>query len=188
MGILISCFRGGNEDTFDPVITTKQEQVKDQSFATAEITKLRSEANRLQSERHTLITQSQTAYKSNKKSLAHTLSLRSKSLLPKITSLNARAVSLILSSQNLSSGVIDLHGLYLPEVLPLLSSFISDSKNYKTILIITGAGHHSKAHDKPVIRPKVEEYLTSKNYKWKEVHKRGAIEVELKGTLHYKQT
>ena len=64
------------------------------------------------------------------------------------------------------------------------TSFVSSnikSKKWSHIVIVTGAGHHSKSHNQPVIRPKVEEWLRQNKHSFVEIHKRGALKVAVPG-------
>jgi DNA-nicking Smr family endonuclease len=99
---------------------------------------------------------------------------------------NKKASNLILQSQNWqTSGEIDLHGLYLNEAIDATTAFLkhwckkSNYKNRKTVLVITGAGHHSSDH-KAVIRPKVEKLLQQQGHIYESVHGNGAFKVTLK--------
>jgi len=92
---------------------------------------------------------------------------------------NQRAIEALVKPQNaLKTGTIDLHGLYLKEAMAEVVTFLDhhlENKAYKEIIIITGAGHHSKKHDQPVIRPAVEKHLQQKHIAFKEISNRGAL-------------
>lgn len=183
MGILISCIFGSDDAVAKSTDAAAVKQGHEGHFGSDEIDKLRKEAHRLGDLRHKLLNESQQAYKSGNKSLAHTKSVEGKALAPKIDDCNKKAVVLILGNQNLKSGVLDLHGLYLNEAVTASSNFLSSStKTFSVILIITGAGHHSVKHDKPVIRPKIEEMLKKKGLKFEETHNRGALKIYLGGS------
>ena len=116
---------------------------------------MRAEAKKLGDTRHKLFEQSQAAYRSNNKKAAHDLSVKAKALTPKIDTLNAKCVEAIMAPQDTSSGSVDLHGLFVMEAMTVVKKFVEDfmkSKKYSHLVIVTGAGHHSKQHDHPVIR------------------------------------
>jgi hypothetical protein len=132
-----------------------------------------------------LLAASQAAWKAGDKGKAHDLSVKGKAEGAKAIALDEKAVAFVLGPQaSNKSGQIDLHGLHVTEAEAAVEDFLAlhaKKKEFSQLLIITGAGHHSKHHDHPVIRPAIESLLTKKGYHWKEVHKRGALLIETKG-------
>mmetsp|Transcript_21997 Transcript_21997/g.43974 ORF Transcript_21997/g.43974 Transcript_21997/m.43974 type:complete len:201 (+) Transcript_21997:143-745(+) len=180
MGGLLCCFSSAADG-----VTQKQAPLASpQHTQVVSVKSLRAQARKLGDKRHELSTESQAAWKAGDKKAAHDKSVQAKALLTKIDALNERCVAAIVKPQDLSLGCIDLHKLYVKEALALVSSFVSDhmkSKKWSHIVIVTGAGHHSKRHDQPVIRPKVEEWLKANKHSFVEIHKRGALKVDVPG-------
>jgi DNA-nicking Smr family endonuclease len=90
---------------------------------------------------------------------------------------NTKASKLIIEGQDwMRSGELDLHGLFLQEALAATHMFLEYwiRNRRDTVLIITGAGHHSKHKYQPVLRPKVVALLQER------VHKNGALLVSLR--------
>eukprot|EP00531_Pseudo-nitzschia_arenysensis_P016571 CAMPEP_0116128324 /NCGR_PEP_ID=MMETSP0329-20121206/7303_1 /TAXON_ID=697910 /ORGANISM="Pseudo-nitzschia arenysensis, Strain B593" /LENGTH=165 /DNA_ID=CAMNT_0003622463 /DNA_START=72 /DNA_END=569 /DNA_ORIENTATION=- len=115
---------------------------------------------------------------------AHTLSEEKKNWQKKKEDANRRAAKLILEPQKWqTTGEIDLHGLYLDEALDATREFLKywskKASTRDTVLVITGAGHHSE-NNKAVIRPKVERLLQEQSLEYESVHGDGAFRVTLK--------
>lgn len=83
---------------------------------------------------------------------------------------NAKAVDAIFHHRNDGKGkfYIDFHGLYVKEAMSCLEKRLNDlgRNNGKVLKAITGAGNHSPGHHAH-IKPAVEEYLRTHNYKYK---------------------
>ena len=181
MGLLQSCLCGKSQppsaSTFTASKSTALEGTLDD---------LRSQAGVHYKKRGELLSASQSAYKSGDKKKAHDLSVAGKKEGALARALDEKAVAFVLEPQRWrASAVIDLHGLHVKESERVVEDFLDyhlkEKKEYAEMLIITGAGHHSKHHDHPVIRPAIEKLLTKRKVKWREVHKRGALLCDGKG-------
>jgi len=78
-----------------------------------------------------------------------------------------RRMKLVEKGQIRIDGECDLHGLFADEVEQKVSWFLEDARHqgWSTVRIITGAGHSSP--DGPVLRPRVEAFLSSEaGHQW----------------------
>nr|XP_042913300.1 NEDD4-binding protein 2 [Parasteatoda tepidariorum] len=105
----------------------------------------------------------------------------------KFKEINKMASKLISEQRNdsLSARVLDLHGLYVQEAIPLLDKFIRNWKQAmqspqqaipQSISVITGQGLHSERGAK--LRPSVMEFLKKTGLGFSEVHL-GVIDIFL---------
>lgn len=157
-----------------------------QKYVTAAVLQARELARECAKKRSALLDQSQVAWFEGDKHEAKSLSNEGKEWGHKMDEANAKAAKLILEPQkSVLTGELDLHGLYLKEALAatevFLTFWLTQNRRDKrtTVLIITGAGHHSKHKDQPVIRPKVVSMLREKKLKYARVNKNGALRVSL---------
>ena len=78
-----------------------------------------------------------------------------------------RRMKMVEKGQVSIDGECDLHGVYADEVEQKVSWFLEDAihHGWKVVRIITGAGHSSP--EGPVLRPRVEKFLSSEaGHKW----------------------
>ena len=160
----------------------------DQKYVTDKVLQLRQQADTYHQKVVACAKESQKAYQKGDKKKAHDLSEEKKKWQRQQDDANQRAVKWILAEQKWqSSGEIDLHGLYLEEALEATKTFLKhwwskrQQSNKETVLIITGAGHHSE-NNKAVIRPKVAQLLRDERLEFESVHGNGAYKVYLKPT------
>ncbi|KAJ3032968.1 hypothetical protein HDV00_006877 [Rhizophlyctis rosea] len=146
---------------------------------------LRAKAHTAAQKRNEAYSQSQAAYRSNRKAEAKTLSEKGKRLDAEMKSLNAQAAEEIFQHHNKGRGLdeIDLHGLYVEEALRYVEAHIKKcrSAGVGRTRVITGMGNHS-AGGVAKIRPAVEELARKEGIRW-EVDPRngGVIVLELGG-------
>jgi len=169
---------------FDGVAVSEHTHRHEQKFVTKEAISLRNKAGGKAVEMKKAFAESQSAYKSNRKSAAHDLSVKGKKAQTEMNSMNEAAVAVIIKGQieDWKNGFIDLHGLYVKEAETETKKFIDyhEKKKTQTVVIITGAGHHSKTRDKPLIRPAVEKILKQKRIKHDLEHGSGSYKCFLK--------
>lgn len=160
-----------------------KKQRKEQPYVTEQVEALRKQAGNYHAKVVECAKKSQQAYQKGDKGLAHTLSEEKKSWQKKKDDANKKAAKMILEPQQWkTSGEIDLHGLYLEEAMDATRAFLKHWKKQAdrtTVLVITGAGHHSE-NQKAVIRPKVEELLQDQRLEYVSVHGGGAFEVTVR--------
>ncbi len=161
----------------------KVEVVEGQRYVTKDVLQLRDQASTYHDKVVSCAKGSQEAYRAGDKQRAKSLSDEKKKWQAKQEDANRRAVQLILQPQKWqTSGELDLHGLYVDEALDATEAFLthwSKKASKETVLIITGAGHHSEG-SKAVIRPKVASLLKERGLRYESTHKDGAFEVHLK--------
>lgn len=78
-----------------------------------------------------------------------------------------RRMKLVEKGQLTIEGECDLHGVFAEDVEQKVTWFLEDAKHngWSTVRIITGAGHSSP--DGPVLRPRVEKFLSSElGHQW----------------------
>ena len=160
-----------------------KKQRKEQPFVTSHVEALRNEASTYHQKVVQCAKRSQEAWRKGDKKDAHNLSEEKKSWQRKQDEANRKAAELILEPQKWQiSGEIDLHGLYLDEALDATKNFLKHWKKtatvQKNVLIVTGAGHHSK-QQKAVIRPKIEELLQNQGLDYESAHGDGAFRVTI---------
>lgn len=163
-----------------------KKQRKEQPFVTDKVRLLRSQASDYHDKVVQCAKRSQAAWAKDEKGDAHTLSEEKKDWQKKQDEANRRAAKLILEPQKWqTTGEIDLHGLFLDEALDATREFLrywsKKTPSRDTVLIITGAGHHSE-NNKAVIRPAVEELLQKESLEYESVHGNGAFRVVLKAS------
>lgn len=156
----------------------------EQPFVTEQVETLRKEAGAYHEKVVRCAKRSQEAYQKGEKGEAHRLSEEKKGYQRKRDEANEKAAKLILEPQKWqTSGEIDLHGLHAEEALDATRAFLKhwskQAAGKETVLIITGAGHHSE-HHRAVIRPRVEELLREQRLEFESVHGNGAFRVALK--------
>ncbi len=161
-----------------------KKQRLEQPYVTDKVEALRNQASSYHDKVVSCAKRSQDAWKKGDKGEAGTLSEEKKSWQKKKDDANRKAAKLILDPQkSRTTGEIDLHGLYLAEALDATKEFLKywskKSSVQETVLIITGAGHHSE-NNKAVIRPKVEKMIKDQSLKYESVHGNGAFRVALK--------
>ena len=171
-----------------------KKQRKEQPYVTEDVVQYRAQAQTYHANVVTCAQQSQQAYQRGDKETAHTLSKEKKHWQQKQEAANEQAATVILQLQHWKrDGTLDLHGLYLEEAMKATRTFLdywgTNQRRTKqsqdggtrnnTVLIITGAGHHSN-NSRAVLRPKVEELLQQEQYTYKSVHGDGAFEVTIK--------
>eukprot|EP00934_Nitzschia_sp_Nitz4_P004403 Nitzschia sp. Nitz4//scaffold63_size106090//94600//95145//NITZ4_004414-RA/size106090-processed-gene-0.71-mRNA-1//1//CDS//3329556047//4393//frame0 len=176
-----NCFRSTGTVEGPP---PKRHKVDGQKYVTDEVLKLRDQASTYHGKVVSFAQQASDAYKNGKKKEAHTYSENKKSWQKKQDDANAKAAQLILSAQHWqTSGELDLHGLFLDEAMNATRDFLKywskKTSQRKTVLIITGAGHHSDKH-RAIIRPEVEKLLRKEKLSFQSVSKNGAFEVTLR--------
>lgn len=182
-----NCFgtRSATQENFSPSPPPKRQKTDDheQKYVTDAVRKLRSQADEYHQKVVKCATESQQAYKKGDKKKAHELSEEKKKWQTKQNHANKDAAAAILQAQKWqTTGEIDLHGLYLEEAMDATQSFLkhwSKASSRGTVIIITGAGHHSENH-KAVIRPEVEKLLRKENLQFESVHGNGAFQVRIK--------
>jgi DNA-nicking Smr family endonuclease len=162
----------------------KIELIDGQKYVTADVVRYRNEASDYHDKVVSCAKGSQDAYQKGDKQKAKTLSEEKKQWQTKQDDANRRAVQLIVQPQKWqSSGELDLHGLHVDEALDVTEDFLAywskKANSRETVLIITGAGHHSDGH-KAVIRPQVASLLKKKHLQYESTHKDGAYEVHLR--------
>ena len=162
----------------------KKKQRLEQPFVTDQVDALRNQAGTYHDKVVQCAKESQKAWQRGEKGDAHKLSEEKKAWQKRKDEANAKASKLILEAQKWqTTGEIDLHGLYLDEALDATREFLKywskKSPSRETVLVITGAGHHSE-NNKAVIRPKVEELLQQQSLEYESVHGNGAFRVTLK--------
>ncbi len=169
-----------------PVISAPpaKKQRKEQPYVTEQVEALREKAGAYHDKVVQCAKRSQEAWQNGEKGDAHTLSEEKKSWQKKKEDANRRAAKIILEPQKWqTTGEIDLHGLYLDEALDATREFLKywskKASTRDTVLVITGAGHHSE-NNKAVIRPKVERLLQEQSLEYESVHGDGAFRVTLK--------
>ena len=155
----------------------------DQKYVTDQVLKLRNEAETYHDKVVKCAKESQAAYKAGNKKKAHDLSEDKKKFQVKRDDANNKAATLILQAQKWqTTGEIDLHGLHLDEAMDATEKFLkhwSKKSTKDTVLVITGAGHHS-ANNKAIIRPKVEQLLKKQKLRYESVNGDGAFKVHIK--------
>ena len=163
----------------------KEEGIK-QPFVTDAVIEAREDASAYSKKRTQFMQQSQDAYKNGDGAKAKQLSNEGKTLGRKMEEANAKAVNLILAPQNVyATGSIDLHGLFLKEAVKATNDFldywcaVGEQCHRDHVIIITGAGNHSKNKDGPVIRPKVVEIIKQRKLDYEIMHGNGAFTVYL---------
>jgi len=180
-----NCFGSASAVVNDPPVSAppSKKQRKEQPYVTDQVEELRDKAGAYHDKVVSCAKRSQEAWQKGDKGDAHTLSEEKKSWQKKKEDANRRAAKLILEPQKWqTTGEIDLHGLYLDEALDATKEFLkywSKKASRDTVLVITGAGHHSE-NNKAVIRPKVERLLREQSLKYESVHGDGAFRVTLK--------
>jgi DNA-nicking Smr family endonuclease len=162
----------------------RHKAVDGQKFVTEAVLKLRKESDGNYRKVVQCAKESQEAYKQGDKRKAHSLSEEKKKWQTKQDDANSRAAQLILKAQaSNTSGEIDLHGLYLEEALDATKEFLKfwshKTTTRETVVIITGACHHSENH-RAVIRPKVEEIFRKQHLRYESIHGDGAFRVYLR--------
>ena len=161
-----------------------KKQRKEQPYVTEQVESLRDQAGSYHDKVVQCAKRSQAAWQKGEKGEAHTLSEEKKSWQKKQDEANRKAAKLILDPQKWqTTGEIDLHGLFLDEALDATREFLKywskKASVRDTVLVITGAGHHSE-NNKAVIRPKVERMLQEQSLEYESVHGDGAFRVTLK--------
>jgi DNA-nicking Smr family endonuclease len=125
--------------------------------------KLRSQASDHFKSAKDLSQRSQSAYASNNKSLAKSLSLEKAAGYTQAEELNTRAAALIFKHFNPDAkdlSRIDLHGLYVKEAERYLEERIAGLKKAGKrvkLVVVTGQGNHSK-DGVAVIKPIIETF------------------------------
>jgi len=155
---------------------------KDQPYVTANVRALRAKATASATEMKTLFGSSQAAFRSNNKKKAHDLSVKGKAAQQTMHELNGKARGLILKNQHPSThkfnGILDLHGLFLEEAKTEAEKFLDlQGRKMKSTSceIVTGAGHHSRKHDQPVLRPAIVKLLEERGIEFEFEHGDGAV-------------
>lgn len=175
-----NCFgRHSPEAVITPPVGRRDEG---QIYVTNDVVKLRAQADDFHTKVVECAQQASEAYQRGDKKRAHELSQQKTDYQREQDAANRIACRLILEAQRWErTGTIDLHGLYLQEAMEAVQTFLSHHAQLKasTVLIITGAGHHSKGKQ-AVIRPKVEELLKQRKLDYKSVHGDGAFEIHLR--------
>lgn len=184
-----NCFRSTSATDAENAATRPSKRHKtstegEQKYVVPKVLKLRDEASACHDKVVALAKQASEAYQKGQKKEAHDFSEAKKKWQQKKDDANQRAAKLILSAQPWqSSGEIDLHGLYLEEALDATTTFLTywskRTAARTTVLIITGAGHHSE-NQKAVIRPQVEKLLRRQKLQFESVSKDGAFNVHLR--------
>lgn len=134
--------------------------------------------------RRDLAARSQAAWKAGNKGGAHDLSVQSKAHGAKADELNALAVKAILEPQrSASTGVLDLHGLFVHEAEDATREFLRSAHAPPTgeVKIITGRGIHS-AHHVAKVKPAIIALLRKSGYSYRPVPRNeGAFFVTVEG-------
>lgn len=186
-----NCFGFISDVLADPPLSDvsgppSKKQRKEQPYVTDQVEALRNQAGSYHDKVVECAKRSQAAWQKGEKGDANALSKEKKSWQKKKDDANRRAAKLILDPQKWqTTGEIDLHGLYLDEALDATRDFLrywsKKASLRETVLVITGAGHHSE-NNKAVIRPKVEELLQDQSLEYESVNGDGAFRVTLKAS------
>jgi DNA-nicking Smr family endonuclease len=135
---------------------------------------------------HELFDAASAAHKAGNGAQAKALSEQGHNEQAAMKKAQALAANAIFAAKNKDQppGTIDLHGLLVNEALHIVDEQLrlAKSSQMAALRIIVGAGHHSGPGG-PKIRPAVEQWLSSKNYRWHEDAdnaSHGSLTVEVK--------